>query len=89
MEVPINASDCITSVMQALIYMHLLAITCLHNKPAVITNRLLNVFVYMYNFDPSLLTMGISNSRRIDNYATAMLTTQVTDYGWCNKLCVM
>ena len=39
-----------TCIMQALIYMCLLTITCLHNKTAL------------------LPTMGIGNSRHINNY---------------------
>ena len=35
-------SACIASIVQALIYMHLLTITCLHNKAAVVTKMLAN-----------------------------------------------
>ena len=58
-QVPINNGTCI---VQAMIYIHLLTITCLHNKAAVVTKSL-------YNFD-SLTTnhMGINDSRHIDNY---------------------
>ena len=47
----------ITSIVKALIYMHLLTMTCLHNKAAVVSKYLLTA------------TAGVGNSRCIDNFA--------------------
>ena len=55
MEAPINKGTCI---IQAMIYMHLLTVTSLHNKAAVVTKMLVKSICLHYNSDG--LTMGIS-----------------------------
>ena len=64
-------------IMQALIYIWLLAITCLHSKAAVVTKLLVKSICLVYN-----LATAIAGTLII------MLIMQVTNFTWCNKFII-
>ena len=56
-----------TCIVQVLIYMWLLTMTCLNNKEAVVTMKMLVKSIYLSRC--TALSAGVSISRHIDDYA--------------------